>query len=693
METKRTRRTFTHEFKKQAAERVIVGKEKATAVAQDLGINPVSLYQWIKEFDSLPATSSTQATSAPSATPEQTVTETTVTEKWVPDASGLYRLTRQSSASQPEGESQTTPAAKAKAEPPQQTREPISDASTKAQPSLSAEHPLPTNKLEEKKQEANNGQLPERQREGKQEAPTQPEGFQIKYCTIHPSEEDAIKAGQHAQAPESQMPSEIEAVDIEITPPPAPAPKAKSRTLNLPIKNKRNDLLQERREFQERREPQDRREREFQDRREERRELPERREFQERRESQPQERREFQDRREPSERRDLQERREYPERRENQERREQQDRRDFTSSQPYGEAKRRPLAPNEQLTEKTLEAPSEYVSDYGTEVPRQPQQDQYSERNGREQNREYKQDYKQDFKQDYKQDYKQDFKQDYKQAFKQQKQRKYKQFNNDKYQNRNELDEIPPEKPVPEKPPRPVPTAAEGRVWTVRGALGQRPNYREENEKHGYVDEFKVPGENLEHVWQILEIMQETADKRAFADMVHARQLNVPPEVLEDPKACTVQGPNIPNKPWLRKPKMNPVAEEFFQTTPEYAKAVYENYCGLDIRLDKNSDGTPILSVQEDPLGDRIITIDFSKFDRFVDDFYGDFVKECKEVMMRRNPREYSSLNSFIRIPDEPLWNPKLWAGVRTFPWKQGESLSEAWINYASSIRKNQRYR
>ncbi len=39
--------------------------------------------------------------------------------------------------------------------------------------------------------------------------------------------------------------------------------------------------------------------------------------------------------------------------------------------------------------------------------------------------------------------------------------------------------------------------------------LDQRPNYREENEEHGYVDEFSIPAEDLEQVWQILSIMQE----------------------------------------------------------------------------------------------------------------------------------------------------------------------------------------
>lgn len=243
----------------------------------------------------------------------------------------------------------------------------------------------------------------------------------------------------------------------------------------------------------------------------------------------------------------------------------------------------------------------------------------------------------------------------------------------------------------PPKPKRPVPKASEGRSWRVAHALDQRPNYREENEEHGYVDEFSIPAEDLEQVWQILSIMQEKADTRAFAEMVHQKGLNIPDEVLENPRVATMQGPNVPNKPWLRKMRLHPAAEEFFQTTPDYAKAVYETYEGLDIRLDKNSEGTPILSVERTPTGSREITIDFAKFDRFVDDFYGDFVRDCKKVMMELNPKEYPGLNAFIRIPDEPMWNPKLWAGVRTFTWNDGESLSQAWIRYANSLRRNNR--
>lgn len=243
-----------------------------------------------------------------------------------------------------------------------------------------------------------------------------------------------------------------------------------------------------------------------------------------------------------------------------------------------------------------------------------------------------------------------------------------------------------------EEPKWPVPSASQGRSWKVMHALDQRPNYKEESAKFGYVDEFDLPAENLPEVWAILDLMQKNADKHAFEEMVHSKDLNVPPEVLADPRTMVVSGPNVPNKPWLRKPRLNPIAEDFFQTTPDYSKSVYETYGGITLRLAKNSTGSPILLVEPSPNGGKDVTIDFSKFDRFVDDFYGDFVRDCKTVMMKQNPKEYPSLNAFIRIPDEPMWNPKLWAGVRTFNWRDGESLSEAWIRYAYDQRRNSRH-
>ena len=51
MEQERTRRTFDPSFKHHAALRVVEGKEKAAAVAADLGINIVSLYNWVKDYE------------------------------------------------------------------------------------------------------------------------------------------------------------------------------------------------------------------------------------------------------------------------------------------------------------------------------------------------------------------------------------------------------------------------------------------------------------------------------------------------------------------------------------------------------------------------------------------------------------------------------------------------------------------
>lgn len=85
------------------------------------------------------------------------------------------------------------------------------------------------------------------------------------------------------------------------------------------------------------------------------------------------------------------------------------------------------------------------------------------------------------------------------------------------------------------------------------------------------------------------DLMQKNADKHAFEEMVHSKDLNVPPEVLADPRTMVISGPNVPNKPWLRKPRLNPIAEDFFQTTPDYSKSVYETYGGITLRLAKNS--------------------------------------------------------------------------------------------------------
>ena len=63
MEQKRTRRTFDPSFKHHAALRVVEGKEKAAAVAADLGINIVSLYNWVKDYEKTKATAIANAQS------------------------------------------------------------------------------------------------------------------------------------------------------------------------------------------------------------------------------------------------------------------------------------------------------------------------------------------------------------------------------------------------------------------------------------------------------------------------------------------------------------------------------------------------------------------------------------------------------------------------------------------------------
>ena len=81
MEQKRTRRTFDPSFKHHAAQRVVEGKEKAAAVAADLGINIVSLYNWVKDYEKTKATAIANAvaqttSAAETASAEQTPAET-----------------------------------------------------------------------------------------------------------------------------------------------------------------------------------------------------------------------------------------------------------------------------------------------------------------------------------------------------------------------------------------------------------------------------------------------------------------------------------------------------------------------------------------------------------------------------------------------------------------------------------------
>ena len=81
MEQKRTRRTFDPSFKHHAAQRVVEGKEKAAAVAADFGINIVSLYNWVKDYEKTKATAIANAeaqttSAAETASAEQTPAET-----------------------------------------------------------------------------------------------------------------------------------------------------------------------------------------------------------------------------------------------------------------------------------------------------------------------------------------------------------------------------------------------------------------------------------------------------------------------------------------------------------------------------------------------------------------------------------------------------------------------------------------
>ena len=55
METKRTRRSFSPEFKKQAVQRVLLLKEPATNVSAELEIKPETLSKWIKDYEKMVA--------------------------------------------------------------------------------------------------------------------------------------------------------------------------------------------------------------------------------------------------------------------------------------------------------------------------------------------------------------------------------------------------------------------------------------------------------------------------------------------------------------------------------------------------------------------------------------------------------------------------------------------------------------
>lgn len=140
-------------------------------------------------------------------------------------------------------------------------------------------------------------------------------------------------------------------------------------------------------------------------------------------------------------------------------------------------------------------------------------------------------------------------------------------------------------------------------------------------------------------------------------------------------------------KPWQKQtPRMDPIAQDFFKTVPDYAKSVYEYVGPLCLRLGPNSVISPVLACEGNEDTGWVMDVDFSKFDRFVDEFYGGFVNECKTILMQKNPKEYHSLNAFIRYPDHPAWNPKLWAGERTVRVAPRESFAHAWLRSINEI-------
>uniref|UniRef100_UPI00402AF8F6 transposase n=1 Tax=Turicimonas muris TaxID=1796652 RepID=UPI00402AF8F6 len=53
METKRTRRSFSPEFKKQAVQRVLLLKEPAANVSAELEIKLETLSKWIKDYEKM----------------------------------------------------------------------------------------------------------------------------------------------------------------------------------------------------------------------------------------------------------------------------------------------------------------------------------------------------------------------------------------------------------------------------------------------------------------------------------------------------------------------------------------------------------------------------------------------------------------------------------------------------------------
>lgn len=261
-------------------------------------------------------------------------------------------------------------------------------------------------------------------------------------------------------------------------------------------------------------------------------------------------------------------------------------------------------------------------------------------------------------------------------------------------QNRATVDDIDNSYPSLDQQPEYVPEIPvqkrreTGSRYFVEGALDQFPQYKERNEGLGYQDTFQVYAKTLEDIWIILQTIKENTDRKAFAKWVAQQGLNVSDELLANPRQKNISNDTRqPRKPWQKQtPRMDPIAQDFFKTVPDYTKSVYEYVGPLCLRLGPNAVVSPVLACEGNEDTGWVMDVDFSKFDRFVDEFYGGFVNECKTILMQKNPKEYHSLNAFIRYPDHPAWNPKLWAGERTVRVAPRESFAHAWLRSINEI-------
>lgn len=57
MGEKRSRRRFTKEFKVEAVRQAVNGDRRRSEVARELGLNPETLYRWVKEHETDPSQS------------------------------------------------------------------------------------------------------------------------------------------------------------------------------------------------------------------------------------------------------------------------------------------------------------------------------------------------------------------------------------------------------------------------------------------------------------------------------------------------------------------------------------------------------------------------------------------------------------------------------------------------------------